>query len=134
MPGAATHSVYVGKRAFGTYSHGPIITFWAGHFYVNWYNAPRDEANEMRVLMSSSVDGEQVHISMSHNAGLKMSQSISQEYISEIIILLGRSGPRHRSCCSQTSQRMARITAHRTRCAMPRNSYSNLGQRLAYGF
>jgi hypothetical protein len=55
--GAQTSTVYVGGHARGTYSHGPIITWWAGHYHINWYNAPRDEGVEMRVLMSTSADG-----------------------------------------------------------------------------
>jgi hypothetical protein len=57
VSGAATHRVYSGVRAIGTYSHGPIVTWWAGRYYVTWYNAPRDEGSEQRVLLAASRDG-----------------------------------------------------------------------------
>ena len=64
IAGAETSTVYTGAHDLGTYSHGPMITWWdgpnrvvGGHYYISWYNAPQSEALEMRVLMSTSRDG-----------------------------------------------------------------------------
>jgi hypothetical protein len=40
----------------GLYNHGPMVVFFEGVFLCSWYNAPLRESQNMRVLMSSSVD------------------------------------------------------------------------------
>ena len=46
-----------GRNAFGVYNHGPIITRFAGRFYISWYNAPKDESTLKRSVFATSVDG-----------------------------------------------------------------------------
>jgi hypothetical protein len=42
----------------GTYNHGPIIGRWNESFIIIWYNGPKDEGKENRVLLSTSADGD----------------------------------------------------------------------------
>eukprot|EP01084_Bolivina_argentea_P154326 269045_1 len=48
-----------GKRnSNGTYNHGPMPIFWNNMYYVSWYNSPQNESQYMRVLYSTSTNGE----------------------------------------------------------------------------
>ncbi len=42
----------------GTYNNGPTLTRWNGSFVVSWYNGPKDEGVENRVLFSTSTKGD----------------------------------------------------------------------------
>ena len=54
---ATTATIHVGEQGSGTYNHGPIVTWWRRSFFVCWYNSPRDEGSQQRVLVASSADG-----------------------------------------------------------------------------
>ena len=43
---------------FGLYNHGPMITFFAGKYWMSWYNSPRDEDKFKRSVFATSPDGE----------------------------------------------------------------------------
>lgn len=45
------------KNPFGSYNHGPIVTFFDGIFYMSWYNSPRDEGLYKKSVYSTSTDG-----------------------------------------------------------------------------
>lgn len=44
------------KNAFGVYNHGPIITHYAGHYFMSWYNAPIGEDVNKRSVYASSTN------------------------------------------------------------------------------
>ena len=41
---------------FGKYGHGPMVTFFGGHYYVSWYNAPVGEAENKRSVYATATD------------------------------------------------------------------------------
>lgn len=46
-PSKATHSyVYYASSTFGTYNHGPMISFWDGFYWMEWYNGVKSEGVE----------------------------------------------------------------------------------------
>eukprot|EP00039_Didymoeca_costata_P002669 m.61823 g.61823 ORF g.61823 m.61823 type:complete len:517 (+) comp11453_c0_seq1:136-1686(+) len=54
-PDKVTHSyVYYGNHEYGTYNHGPMITFFDGLYYMQWYNGVKSESVENRVLYATS--------------------------------------------------------------------------------
>ena len=40
----------------GTYNHGPMISFWDGHYWMEWYNGVKSESVNNRVLFATSID------------------------------------------------------------------------------
>jgi len=56
-PTKAVHSyVYHASSAYGTYNHGPMVSFWGGVYWMEWYNGIAKEGVENRVLYATSKD------------------------------------------------------------------------------
>jgi hypothetical protein len=56
-PGSATHTtVYRASHEFGTYNHGPIVSFWRGRYWMEWYNGVCCEGQRNRMLYATSAD------------------------------------------------------------------------------
>lgn len=56
-PDKATHSyAYRAATTFGTYNHGPMISYNLGLFWLEWYNGVDTEGVENRVLYATSKD------------------------------------------------------------------------------
>jgi hypothetical protein len=56
-PDKAVHSyVYRASTQFGTYNHGPMISYHLGLYWMEWYNGVDTEGVENRVLYATSED------------------------------------------------------------------------------
>ena len=56
-PDKANHSyAYRASKTFGTYNHGPMITYNLGLYWMEWYNGVDTEGVENRVLYTTSED------------------------------------------------------------------------------
>lgn len=56
-PDLAVHTyVYHSTAEFGTYNHGPMISFWEGLYWMEWYNGVASEGVNNRVLYATSTD------------------------------------------------------------------------------
>jgi hypothetical protein len=48
--------VYHSTSKYGTYNHGPMISWWDGAYWMEWYNGVAHEGDENRVLYATSSD------------------------------------------------------------------------------
>ena len=56
-PDKASHRyVYRAGTEFGTYNHGPMLSFHLGVYWMEWYNGVDTEGVRNRVLYSTSKD------------------------------------------------------------------------------
>jgi hypothetical protein len=53
---ASCYDKPAGGGCAGTYNHGPMVTFWAGLYWMEWYNGAKTESVRNRVLFSTSAD------------------------------------------------------------------------------
>eukprot|EP00041_Stephanoeca_diplocostata_P037479 m.1420530 g.1420530 ORF g.1420530 m.1420530 type:complete len:432 (+) comp25045_c1_seq39:380-1675(+) len=59
-PESAEHRyVYFASSKFGTYNHGPMITFYDDHYFMQWYNGVKSESVDNRVLYATSTDAKE---------------------------------------------------------------------------